>query len=116
MQDKTLTCRDCGNEFTFTVGEQSFYAQKGFTNEPVRCPDCRSARKASRGEGGSYGGGNRDREMYPAVCAECGKETQVPFLPRTDKPVYCSDCFANRRSSDNGYERGSGGNGRDQRW
>ncbi len=46
MQDKTLTCKDCGATFTFTVGEQQFYAEKGFTNEPARCPDCRKARKA----------------------------------------------------------------------
>ena len=118
MQDKTLTCRDCGCTFVFTQGEQAFYAQKGFTNEPVRCPDCRSQRKVSRGEGGSYGG-SREREMYPAVCADCGKDTQVPFQPRTDKPVYCSDCFANHRTSSDGgggsYGR-SGGGGRDNRW
>ncbi len=114
MQDKTLTCRDCGREFTFTAGEQEFYAQKGYMNEPGRCPECRAARKAQRGEGGyssggyggGYGGGRR--EMYPAVCAQCGKETQVPFQPRGDRPVYCSECYSAQRSS-GGYERRSGG-------
>ena len=115
-QDKTLTCRDCGREFTFTASEQEFFAQKGFVNEPGRCPECRAARKAQRGEGGyssggySSGGGyaRREREMFPAVCAQCGKDTMVPFQPRTEKPVYCSDCFSARRSS---YEpnRRSGG-------
>ncbi len=47
-KDKTLVCKDCGKEFTFTAGEQEFYAEKGFQNEPVRCPECRKARKAAR--------------------------------------------------------------------
>jgi len=91
-QDKTLTCRDCGAEFTFTASEQDFFAEKGFTNEPTRCRDCRVARKSSNGQ--SSGG---RREMFPATCAECGKETQVPFQPREDRPVYCSECFSQRR-------------------
>lgn len=92
MADKTLTCRDCGQTFVFTQGEQDFYAQKGFTNEPSRCPECRAARKASRSEerGSSRGG---QREMFPAVCSRCGKDTQVPFQPTSGKPVYCSECF-----------------------
>lgn len=97
--DKPLTCRDCGQDFTFTAGEQEFHAEKGFTNPPVRCPQCRAQRKAS---GGFGGGGMRQnsgpREMHPAVCAECGKETMVPFMPRGDRPVYCSDCFQSQRS------------------
>ncbi len=115
MQDKTLTCRDCGREFVFTVGEQEFFAQKGFTNEPSRCPECRAANKANRGGGGySSGGGyeRRERQMFPAVCAQCGKETMVPFQPSGDKPVYCSDCFAAQRSSGGGYERRGGGRDR----
>ena len=101
MQDKTLTCRDCNRDFTFTQGEQEFFAQKGFTNEPSRCPECRAANKASRGGGRSSGGGyeRREREMFPAVCAQCGKDTQVPFQPTGDRPVYCSDCFSAQRSS-----------------
>ncbi len=119
MQDKTLTCRDCGKEFTFTVGEQEFFVQKGFTNEPSRCPGCRAANKANRG--GSYSSGGyerREREMFPAVCAQCGKETQVPFQPSGDRPVYCSDCFSAQRSSNGGgYERrGSGRGRRGGRW
>jgi CxxC-x17-CxxC domain-containing protein len=112
--DKTLTCQDCGIDFVFTAGEQEFYAQKGFTNQPTRCPSCRQARKASgggRSRGGygerdSYGGGGRGyssgpREMHTAICASCGKEAQVPFVPRGDKPVYCSDCFQQQRRSSN---------------
>ena len=92
-EDKTLVCKDCGNEFIFSAGEQAFYAEKGFQNEPTRCRDCRNARNASRGNAPA---GNA-REMHDAVCAECGAPTQVPFLPREDRPVYCSACFAARR-------------------
>lgn len=92
-QERTLVCKDCGNEFIFTVGEQEFYAEKGFQNDPARCKECRNAKKGQRDSGSS----RRPREMFDAVCAECGKETQVPFKPRMDKPVYCSDCFSNHR-------------------
>lgn len=90
-QDKTLVCKDCGQEFPFTAGEQEFYAEKGFQNEPARCKECRDARKANRRNG------NNRRELHPAVCADCGAETQVPFVPRDDRPVYCSDCYQNHR-------------------
>ena len=90
MEDKTLICRDCGQEFVFTAGEQEFYAQRGFQNEPSRCRECRDARRSQHGEG------RMAREMFDTVCAECGKETKVPFKPRLDKPVYCSECFAQR--------------------
>ena len=90
-EDKTLVCKDCGKEFVFTAGEQQFYAEKGFQNEPLRCKDCRDARKSSRGTS------NGPREMYETVCAECGRPTRVPFIPKNDRPIYCSECFAARR-------------------
>ena len=93
--DKTLECVECGTSFTFDAAEQEFYASKGFTNEPKRCPDCRQARKQQQRGEGSYG--QRQREMYDAVCASCGKDTQVPFEPREGRPVYCSDCYAQVR-------------------
>ncbi len=103
--DKTLTCRDCGTQFTFTSGEQEFYASRGLTNEPSRCPECRSARKRDQG-GGGYGGGSYSRgysdsprQMYDVTCDSCGKPAQVPFQPRGDRPVYCSDCFRSQRGS-----------------
>jgi CxxC-x17-CxxC domain-containing protein len=105
FKDKTLECSDCGSEFTFSADEQEFFQSRGYTNEPKRCPECRQARKAQHyGNGGnSYGnsryGHSSPREMFPAVCAECGKETSVPFQPRGDKPVYCSDCFRKVRAS-----------------
>ena len=110
MSDRTLTCRDCGQAFTFTAGEQAFYAERGFS-EPQRCPSCRSARKAQRASQGydsGYGGGSGSggggyssgpRQMYPAVCSECGRDTEVPFEPRSDKPVYCRECFQLRRTA-----------------
>jgi len=89
-QDKTIVCKDCGKEFTFTAQEQEFFAEKGFTNEPQRCKSCRDARKGnSRGNGGA-------RQMYDAVCAGCGRPCKVPFQPSGDRPVYCSDCFSKR--------------------
>ena len=96
--DKNLTCVDCGAEFTFSAEDQEYHASRGFTNEPKRCPDCRQARKAERGGGGG-GGGSSQRQMYPAVCAECGQNTEVPFEPRGDRPVYCLDCFSKRSST-----------------
>ena len=141
--DRSIACADCGQEFTFTAGEQEFYAQRGFTESPKRCPSCRQIRKAQRSRSSSYdGGGNggysnggsryggsgggygeasydsgysssggysaggyssggyserRAREMYEAVCANCGKTASVPFRPSGSKPVYCSDCFESRR-------------------
>jgi len=95
--DKNLTCVDCGAEFTFSAEDQEYHASRGFTNEPKRCPDCRQARKAERGGGGGYG--SSQRQMYPAVCAECGQNTEVPFEPRGDRPVYCLDCFSKRSST-----------------
>ena len=87
-QDKTLICKDCGAEFIFTAGEQEFYASKGLTNEPQRCKACRDANRNRQ---------KPERTMYTAVCAACGKECKVPFQPRDDRPVYCSDCFAKRQ-------------------
>ena len=91
FQDKTLACKECGADFVFTAGEQEFYAEKGFQNEPQRCKDCRTNRKASlRG----------NRELYNATCASCGAEAKVPFQPREDRPVYCSECYAKMKSEE----------------
>lgn len=131
--DRMISCLDCGQEFTFTAGEQEFYAQRGFTEPPKRCPSDRAIRKAQRGRSGSsyeggessgygqsqsssygsyspsyaggpagYGGGGdrgerRPRELFEAICADCGKTANVPFRPTGNKPVYCSDCFQNHR-------------------
>jgi CxxC-x17-CxxC domain-containing protein len=95
-QDKTLTCRDCGADFVFTAAEQDFFAEKGFTNEPGRCPECRAARKQQNGGGRS--GAYQQREMHDATCAACGAQTQVPFRPSQDRPVYCRDCFSQQNN------------------
>ena len=91
-EDKTLTCRECGAEFIFTASEQDFYAQKGFQNEPGRCPNCRAQRRAG-------GGGRGERQMFDVICDGCGAPTQVPFQPRGDRPVYCRDCFDRQRQA-----------------
>ncbi|MDR1892504.1 MAG: zinc-ribbon domain containing protein [Oscillospiraceae bacterium] len=88
FEDKTLICKECGAEFVFTAGEQEFYSSKGFVNEPQRCKACRDNRKNA---------GKPEREMHTAICADCGVECKVPFKPREDRPVYCSECFAKQR-------------------
>src|SRR3990170_182781 len=93
FEDKSLQCSECGATFTFTAAEQEFFQSKGYTNEPKRCPTCRAARKTER-----YGGGSRtSKQMFPAKCAQCGKDTEVPFEPRGDRPVYCNDCYRKLR-------------------
>jgi CxxC-x17-CxxC domain-containing protein len=98
FQDKSLECSDCGVTFTHSAEDQEFFQNKGFTNEPKRCPECRQKRKSERDGGSSYRSG-ATHQMYPVVCADCGKQTEVPFEPRGDKPVYCRDCFNKVRSS-----------------
>ena len=102
FSDKTLTCADCNAMFTFTANEQEFYASKGFSNEPRRCPDCRQNRKNGRGSSGGFRNdsaysGKAERasggSIFKAVCATCGKDTLVPFEPKQDRPVYCSACY-----------------------
>jgi len=99
FQDKSLQCSDCGATFTFSAEEQELFQSRGYTNEPKRCPSCRQARKSERyGSSNSYSRG-APRQMFPATCAECGKDTEVPFEPRTGRPVYCSDCYRKIRPS-----------------
>ncbi len=89
-EDKVLVCKDCGAQFTFTAGEQEFYAEKGFVNEPKRCKACRDSRK-NNGE---------ERQFFTSVCADCGKEARVPFKPSADQQIYCSECFSKRREAE----------------
>jgi CxxC-x17-CxxC domain-containing protein len=112
--DKTLTCADCGTSFTFSADDQAYHQEKGFTNEPKRCPNCRAARRSDRNSGSSYGGSSYggQREMFTVTCSQCGKDAQVPFQPRGDKPVYCSDCYRSQNSSRGGSGYGYGGSGR----
>lgn len=105
LEDKVLNCKDCGKDFIFSTGEQEFFAEKGFAHAPSRCPECRAARKGRRPEGG-YGGDRQfgraprqERRMFEATCAWCGTATQVPFQPREDRPVYCQDCFREKKRS-----------------
>ena len=94
-RDQILVCRDCGSEFTFTSGEQAFFASKGLTNSPTRCPSCRTARR----NGQPSSAPRVSREQHEAICAQCGQPTKVPFIPRENRPVYCGDCFQSVRVS-----------------
>jgi len=94
LEDKTLTCSDCGREFTFSTGEQEFYSSRGLLNEPKRCPECRATRRRERR--GNYG---EARRSYTATCADCGVECTIPFEPTEGRPVYCKECYTKRRES-----------------
>jgi CxxC-x17-CxxC domain-containing protein len=97
FEDKSIQCSDCGATFTFSVEEQELFQSRGYTNEPKRCPSCRQARKSERFGNDSYNRG--PRQMFQVTCAECGKDTEVPFEPRTGRPVYCSDCYRKVRTN-----------------
>ncbi len=92
--DIDLKCRECDNDFVWTAGEQEFFASRGLANQPTRCPDCRRARKRARTLDE-----NGQKIAHPVVCGECGQETTVPFVPRLERPVYCSDCFDKVRAT-----------------
>jgi CxxC-x17-CxxC domain-containing protein len=111
-QDRILICRDCGQNFTFSAGEQEFFASRNLTNEPGRCPSCRAARRNSQ----STAPRSRNVEHFETTCADCGRPTSVPFVPRQDRPVYCSDCYQSHRPirSAHSYSSSRGQGGRDR--
>jgi len=90
FQDQTLKCKDCGKDFIWTAAEQDFYQQKGFQNAPQRCQECRQKKKADM---------RATRRMFKTVCADCGKECEVPFEPKGDRPVYCNECYPKHRAA-----------------
>jgi CxxC-x17-CxxC domain-containing protein len=103
--DKVLKCRDCGEEFVFTAGEQTFYKERGFQHEPTRCRRCRDEKKRQSGGAGNVASNASPmiqaaaRTFHDAVCSSCGTPTQVPFKPTAGKPVYCRDCFQSVRTA-----------------
>lgn len=88
-KDRTITCVDCNATFTFSAGEQAFYAEKKFENDPKRCRPCKEIKRDERDS-------RDERTSHPAVCAQCGVDCTVPFKPSSGKPVYCSKCFQAR--------------------
>lgn len=103
FQDKVLKCVDCGADFVFTAGEQLFFHDKQFKNEPKRCKPCKAKRAASLGASGGPsaggGGGTYNKVETRTTCSGCGKETTVPFKPTQGRPVFCRECFQQRRAS-----------------
>lgn len=105
FEEKILSCKDCNKEFIFSVKEQEFFAEKGLEHAPSRCPDCRAARKLKMSERGGFGGGGFNQsgisrsgqQTYKAVCAECGSPTEIPFKPKEDRPVYCRQCYRQKK-------------------
>jgi CxxC-x17-CxxC domain-containing protein len=94
FRDKTLTCIDCGADFLFTAGEQLFFHDKRFQNEPKRCKNCKAKRVAVLGVPGNT---RSSRPETRTTCSQCGKETTVPFRPSQGRPVLCRECFQQRR-------------------
>lgn len=92
FQDKTLNCKDCGSEFTWTAGEQKFFADKGLQNPPSRCKDCRNKAREAKA----------NRPVFAITCKECGKQGEVPFQPRDPNDVLCAECFSKKRAAENG--------------
>lgn len=100
--DQIRTCRECGHDFTWTAGEQEFFASRGLQNPPNRCPECRASARLGRSSGSRMDG---PRQMFEVTCSQCGRPARVPFQPRLDKPVYCSDCFSQQRAGSAGRDR-----------
>jgi CxxC-x17-CxxC domain-containing protein len=96
FQDKVLKCIDCGADFIFTAGEQLFFRDKQFKNEPKRCKACKAKRTPSLGPTPSA---SRPRVETRTNCSACGKETTVPFKPTQGRPVLCRECFQQRRTT-----------------
>jgi CxxC-x17-CxxC domain-containing protein len=98
FQDRILRCVDCSSEFVWTAGEQSFFADKQFKNEPKRCRNCK-AKRSNRATAGPSGNSRVETETK---CSACGKNTTVPFRPTQGRPVFCKECFQQRKSTDAG--------------
>lgn len=101
MPDKNLTCKECNVAFVFSESEQISFQEKGHTNNPTRCPECRAARKLAHGgivsQNNVQQNARTERSLFSATCAACSKPTTVPFRPSNDKPVYCRDCYQSRK-------------------
>ena len=95
FQDKSLDCVDCGAPFIWTAGEQLFFADKNLKNEPKRCKSCKAckAKRAAR----AASPGIRERVETTATCSACGKETTVPVRPTQGRPVFCRECFQQKK-------------------
>lgn len=91
FEDEEIVCAQCKTTFVFTAGEKKFYKEKGLQNKPKYCKECRATRK------GNQRSERPEREMFSAVCSECGAECKVPFQPNPEKPVYCDACFKAKR-------------------
>jgi CxxC-x17-CxxC domain-containing protein len=98
-RDKSLVCVECRQPFVWTAGEQLFFADKNFKNEPKRCKNCKAKRNARMTGGSGSSGGGRERVETVATCSQCGKETTVPFRPTQGRPVFCKECFQARKGS-----------------
>ena len=101
--DKSIKCSDCGSDFNFSIDEQAFFAEKGFTNDLTRCRSCRASRMVQSNASSAYSGYSQPwqprRQMFAAICAGCGQAADLLFAPHDGRPVYCRDCYAKARPS-----------------
>lgn len=95
FQDKVIKCVDCGQDFVFTAGEQLFFHDKQFKNEPKRCKGCKAKRAQTLGVTQSSA---PPKVETRTVCSNCGKETTVPFKPTQGRPVFCRECFQQKKT------------------
>jgi CxxC-x17-CxxC domain-containing protein len=99
FNDRVLTCVDCHGQFIFTAGEQIFFLDKQFKNDPKRCKPCKAKRAALGARPGGGPGTNIARTETRTECSECHIETTVPFKPTQGRPVLCRQCFQGKRAS-----------------
>ena len=103
--DISITCSDCGQDFTFSAADQAFFQERGYST-PKRCKPCRQAKKNDQGGGSGYR--SAPSQGTPVICSGCGQPTTVPFEPRGDRPVFCRDCYQARKGSGGGGSRDRG--------
>jgi len=98
--DRLLTCADCGGEFIFTAGEQLFFLDKQFKNDPKRCKPCKSRRSGAAAGASTTGpaAAGLSRTETRTECSDCGVVTTVPFKPTQGRPVLCRQCFKSKRT------------------
>jgi CxxC-x17-CxxC domain-containing protein len=102
FQDKNLKCMDCGQEFIFTAGEQLFFHDKQFKNEPKRCKPCKAKRQAALAGAPVASGAPQptfNKVETRTNCSSCGKDTTVPFRPTQGRPVFCRQCFTEQKKA-----------------
>ena len=105
--DQTIRCVDCKKDFIWAIGEQIFFRDKGLSNPPKRCRNCKTAKnKRITDITAAHKAGFRQRIEIAVYCAKCESYTTVPFYPSQDRPVLCRSCFLEKGMRDEGFSEG----------